>query len=236
MTVSARDLDRALLIGNSRWHWAEQSGQELRCWHATAPADVASIPPALRAWAAVGQVPPALLAAPVRRIGLADVPLRGLPPWLGIDRALVGWRAWQQQGKGVLVADAGTALSLTRIDAGGHFAGGLISAGVALQLRALGAATAALPSLAHDASQGSSSERWPTTTVEAMHTGCLQATAAAVAAAWHDLPAASGGLWLTGGDAPLLLPVLQQQRLSPELAADLALEAMACLPAVGLLG
>ena len=232
-------MNQLLLIGNSRWHWAEQSGQGLRCWHATAPVDVASIPPALRAWAAVGQVPPALLAAPVRRIGLADVPLQGLPPWLGIDRALVGWRAWQQQGKGVLVADAGTALSLTRIDAGGHFAGGLISAGVALQLRALGAATAALPSLAHDAPQGSSSERWPTTTVEAMHTGCLQATAAAVAAAWRDLQAQPRAgvsqLWLTGGDAERLAPLLHAQQLKPHLAPDLVMEALAALPVVGLL-
>jgi type III pantothenate kinase len=232
-------MNQLLLIGNSRWHWAEQSGQGLRCWHATAPADVSSVQPALRAWAAVGQVPPALLAAPVRRIGLVDVPLRGLPPWLGIDRALVGWRAWQQQGKGVLVADAGTALSLTRIDAGGHFAGGLISAGVALQLRALGAATAALPCLAYDAPQGSSSERWPTTTVEAMHTGCLQATAAAVAAAWRDLQAQPGAgvsqLWLTGGDAERLAPLLHAQQLKPHLAPDLVMEALAALPVVGLL-
>ncbi len=226
---------RLLLIGNSRWHWAERQAHGLRCWHTAPPLNPEALAgDQLLAWAAVGALPERLSLPRSRRIALVDVPLQGLPGWLGIDRALVGWRAWRRQGGAVLVADAGTALSLTCVDAEGRFAGGRISAGVALQLRALGHATALLPSL--QAPAAAARDPWPPATEAAMAEGCLRATAAAVIQAWHDLPAAGrGGLWLTGGDAPLLLPLVQQRQLRPELAPDLALEALAALPAVGLL-
>jgi type III pantothenate kinase len=228
---------RLLLIGNSRWHWAElePGSGELHCWH-TAPA--ASLDQAeeggLEAWAAVGALPAQLAHGSARRIALEDVPLQGLPPWLGIDRALVGWRAWQQQGDAVLVADAGTALSLTRVSAEGGFAGGLISAGVALQLRSLTGSTAQLPAVQ---SPGAAvGEAWPLSTEAAMAEGCRRGVAAAIAQAWRQLcgEGCAPALWLTGGDAPGLAPLLEQQ-LKPVLAPDLALEAMAALPAVGLL-
>ncbi len=231
-------MGRLLLIGNSRWHWAELGAGtgELRSWH-TAPAS--ALDPAdagtLQAWSAVGVLPLQLPSGSARRIDLEDVPLQGLPPWLGIDRALVGWRAWQQQGAAVLVADAGTALSLTRVSADGGFAGGLISAGVALQLRALTGSTAQLPAV--NVAGAETSEAWPIHTESAMAEGCRRGVAAAIAQAWRqacrESPTAS--LWLTGGDAPGLMPLLEEQQLKPVLAPDLALEAMAALPAVGLL-
>ena len=231
-------MGRLLLIGNSRWHWAELDAHsgDLRCWH-TAPA--ASLDQAeeerLQAWAAVGALPSQLASGRARRIGLEDVPLQGLPPWLGTDRALVGWRAWQQQGDAVLVADAGTALSLTRVSAEGGFAGGLISAGVALQLRALTGSTAQLPAVEPVAA--ASGEAWPIYTEVAMAEGCRRGVAAAIAQAWRQLCCEGLGptLWLTGGDAPALVPLLEEQQLKPVLAPDLALEAIAALPAVGLL-
>jgi type III pantothenate kinase len=221
---------RLLLIGNSRWHWAERSGQALQCWHG--PAGEAIQPADLEAWAAVGSVPSAESFTAVRRVGLADVPLQGIPPWLGIDRALVGWGAWHQQRQSVLVADAGTALSLTRVDAEGCFAGGLISAGVALQLRALAAATAQLPAVnSAGADPAPPAAAWPTATAAAMDEGCRRAVAAAIAAAAACAEGAQ--LWLTGGDAELLLPLLLEQHLHPEHAPNLAMEAMAALPVLG---
>jgi NADH-quinone oxidoreductase subunit I len=85
-----------------------------------------------------------------RRLEGSEVPLRSLPLWVGIDRALAGWGAWRrqgvsEQGGAVLVADAGTVLSLTRVDGRGQFQGGRLLAGVALQLRAMAQGTAALP-------------------------------------------------------------------------------------------
>ena len=122
-----------LLVGNSRWHWAERSPSGLRCWDTASPEPPWSVPP-LRAWAAVGSVSAALALPEERRLPLAQVPLAGAPAWLGIDRALAGWWAWRQQQGPVLVADAGTSLSLTLVDAQGMFAGGRLSAGLALQL------------------------------------------------------------------------------------------------------
>ncbi|NDF63225.1 MAG: hypothetical protein EB136_10025 [Synechococcaceae bacterium WBB_3_034] len=46
-----------LLVGNSRWHWAEAAAEGWRCWHGPPPTP--GQPPAwdqLRAWAAVGGV------------------------------------------------------------------------------------------------------------------------------------------------------------------------------------
>ncbi len=218
---------RLLLIGNSRWHWAEPSPDGLRCWHSS-PGEAIE-PGELQAWAAVGAIPRSASFALSRQLALADVPLQGAPPWLGMDRALVGWGAWRQQRQAVLVADAGTALSLTRVCADGCFVGGLISAGVALQLRALAGATAQLPELKlDDVDRAEAADAWPLATSAAMSEGCRRAVAATIAQA---AAAASGAqLWLTGGDAELLLPLLQAHNITPIHAPDLALEAMAALP------
>ena len=229
---------RLLLIGNSRWHWAEPSGGGLRCWHTTPNGRLdPEQQQELLAWAAVGPLPQLALAPQIRRISLGDIPLNDPPAWLGIDRALVGWRASQQQGYGVLVADAGTALSLTWVDAQGCFQGGRISAGVALQLRSLADSTAQLPLLGPDVE--GSADAWPRQTEHAMAEGCRRAVAAAITQAWHSLQLQVGSvplaLWLTGGDGPQLMPLLEEQQLQPVWAPDLALEALAALPAVGLL-
>ena len=223
---------RLLLIGNSRWHWAEPcaTGGGLHCWH-TPPADDLEAED-LQAWAAVGSLPGHASSVAARRLALADVPLQGVPLWLGIDRALVGWWAWQQQQQAVLVADAGTALSLTRVSADGRFEGGLISAGVALQLRALAGSTAQLPQLEGPCFEASQpTEPWPQSTDRAMAEGCRRAVAAAIAQAAAE--AAGSCLWLTGGDAALVLPLLMAQQLQLVHAPDLVFEAMAALPVVG---
>ena len=228
---------RLLLVGNSRWHWAEFASEGLRCWHERPPA-AAPDWRQLRAWAAVGRLPAADPPPPAPRIEVPQVPLQGLPAWIGIDRALVGWRAWQRQGHGVLVADAGTALSLTWIDAAGRFQGGRISAGVGLQLRSLGQGTALLPRLEAAAAEGVDGlAAWPTGTEAALRQGCLQACAAAIATGWRQLSAGASPcrLWLTGGDAAGLAPLLRAEGIDLELAPDLALEALAALPAVGLI-
>ena len=103
---------RWLLIGNSRWHWAEGELGCLRTW--SAPAGVGKLE-GLVAWAAVGPVPASAPLPRERRLHLKDVPLLEQPGWLGVDRALVGWRAWCLASGPVLVADGGTALSLTLV-------------------------------------------------------------------------------------------------------------------------
>jgi len=148
------------------------------------------------------------------RVCTEDVPLGGFPPWVGVDRALGTSEAWLRQGGGpVLLVDAGSALTFTRVRADGGFAGGRILAGLRMQLEALARQTRGLPKLRLDrwyADAGSPSHGWPTRTDQAMVEGVLRGLAAAIIEA-HE--AAVGeepgcGLWLTGGDAALMRPLL----------------------------
>lgn len=231
---------RWLLIGNTRWHWAVadgdggggrgSSGGDLRFVHLPPPA--AAVEPPL-AWAAVGAVPPEAALPAASRLQLEDVPLAGSPPWLGIDRALAGWWAARLSGGPVLVADAGTVLSLTRVDGRGHFAGGRLMAGAAMQLAAMGSGTAGLPSLEGELAAGA--EEWPLATAAAMRRGVVEGLAAAVREAGRQARAQQPGcrIVLTGGDGPALLPLLRRW---PELGEDvlmhhpeLCLEALVAL-------
>ena len=212
-----------LLIGNSRWHWAQRhTDGSLVFWDSQPPATLAA-PLRPRSWAAVGAVPPDLPLPAAVRLTLAAVPLAAAPPWLGVDRALAAWGAWQRWRCPLLVVDAGTALSFTRVDSQGGFAGGRLQAGVALQWRALATGTAALAApaatLASTAWSGLPPV-WPAATDEALASGVLRGCAAAVAAAWRDGRQQEPRLQLvlTGGDGSRLVPLLAaEQALVPEL-------------------
>ncbi|TVS04530.1 MAG: type III pantothenate kinase [Cyanobium sp. PLM2.Bin73] len=223
---------RWLLIGNSRWHFARPVLATLQCWSESPPFSGGGDAPSgerlrhLWGWAAVGPIPPDCGLDPCRRLSLAQVPLGQLPPWIGIDRALVGWQAWHDSRSAVLVADAGTALSFTLVDARGRFAGGRIQAGLALQLRALAGGTAGLPAVAGD---GGAPMAWPRATAEAMAVGVREGLVAAVREAWqqarHAYPDCR--LWITGGDGGWIAERLQQTH-----APCLALAALARLSPV----
>ena len=236
---------RWLLIGNSRWHWALADADRgvtdppLRFLHLPPPPPssprTAALDPPL-AWAAVGPVPHQAGLSAATRLGLADVPLADAPPWLGIDRALAGWWASRLANGPVLVADAGTVLSLTRVDGRGRFAGGRLMAGAALQLRAMGSGTQGLPCLEGDlVAAAGSGDAWPRATEAAMRQGVAEGLAAAVLEAGRQARALEVGcrIVLTGGDGEILLPLL---RRSPELGEavllhrpDLCLEALVAL-------
>ncbi len=248
-----------VLLGNSRWHWAELGAWDraaapgpttnwegpfaaatLRCFHSPTAPQPLPIPPARwLAWASVGELPLGWDLPAGRRLGLEQVPLGAVPPWLGIDRALVGWGAWRRQSlispaASVLVADAGTALSLTLVDRDGRFCGGRLAAGVALQLRALAGGTALLPELDQAWWQEPSPGPWPLETRAAMVRGCLEAGAAAIAQAWRQAcgPGGSPGacqLWLTGGDGEAMAPLLAAEGVPFTAAPNLALESLAAL-------
>ncbi|MCT0223595.1 type III pantothenate kinase [Synechococcus sp. CS-1328] len=209
-----------LLIGNSRWHWAQrpqEPGAALLFCHTSPEAGIPAS--GLKAWAAVGPVPATAMAglAGAPRLDLSQVPLLEMPAWLGIDRALAGWGAWRQDHRPVLVADAGTALSLTLVDGTGRFCGGRLQAGAALQLQALAAGTAGLPRLdawppMHgDSAPVGAAAAWPQETAAAMAEGVVRGLAAAVVAAAADAAAVCPGcrLWLTGGDGARLLPLIE---------------------------
>ncbi len=254
-----------VLLGNSRWHWGELGAWDgaigagasdpllplqppleppaLRCFHTSAAPQPLPIPPGRwRAWAAVGELPRGLDLPAERRLALDQVPLGAMPAWLGIDRALVGWGAWSRQGRlspgtSILVADAGTALSLTLVDGDGRFCGGRLSAGVALQLRALAAGTARLPQVAPAWWAAATPGAWPRDSSEAMVRGCLEAVAGGIAQGWREAraaisPAGARGdcrLWITGGDGAPLASLLAAQGVDFMAVPNLALESLAAL-------
>ena len=214
-------MERLLLIGNSRWHW----GVGDHFWHCSPAQGLEQFlqqPP--QRWAAVGAVPKELEAWNQSQVVGEMVPLKNQAIGLGIDRALVGWGAWQRSAGAVLVADAGTALSLTLVDSGGAFCGGRIMAGAALQLHSLNQATNALP----EVGRLKTTEIWPQNTVGAMSVGVLHGLAAALSSSYSQMPLlfSEAKLWLTGGDAELLQPLLIEAGLQPRLALNLALEAL----------
>jgi type III pantothenate kinase len=221
-----------LLIGNSRWHWGESAdGRSWRHWDGEAVAD----PPVPDGWAAVGPQPPAAAGDLWRQRQLTnrDVPLAALPDHVGIDRALAAWGAWTEAGGPVMVVDAGTALTLTVVDAQGRFLGGRILAGADLQLQALHRGTRQLP-LASLRDATSVGEPWPRDTEAALRTGVAEGLASAVTGAWVQCPGGHGegspwSLWLTGGDGPCLEPLLQRRGLIVRHVPGLALDAMARL-------
>ncbi|MFM7424471.1 MAG: pantothenate kinase [Elainella sp.] len=237
----------ALTIGNSRLHWAWFEGEDLRqSWdepHLEAEPGMHLLqsleqghfnPPGLSGCSRVPSDCPLWLASVVPRqallwqsyraahtISLADMPLTGLYPTLGLDRALAVVGAAAVYGLPSLVIDTGTALTFTGADATGHLVGGAILPGLRLQLRSL-SETALLPNLAD--SPPVLPRRWSGDTPGAIWSGVLYTLLAGLidfVTNWQQaFPTSS--ILLTGGDAVLLKELLAQRL--PDVAAQIAVD------------
>jgi type III pantothenate kinase len=143
-------------------------------------------------------------------ITLERVPLLGLYPTLGIDRALALLGAGESYGYPVLVIDAGTALTFTGADADKQLIGGAILPGLGLQLKSLVNNTAALPALQLTPKLP---PRWAKQTSAAIESGVVYTVLAGIQdfiTDWrHQFP--DSQIALTGGDSGLLLTYLQAQ-------------------------
>ena len=217
---------RCLLIGNSRWHWAQRSVRGAWSYSHGQPQPSALVDsPPLCAWAAVGPVPDHAVLSSDRRLGLGAIPLRDVPPWLGVDRALAGWGAWIESGRigSLMVVDAGTVLSLTRISCDGGFDGGWLAAGLGLQLKAMAEGTQALkiPN-AQEPSPGDGIP-FPRDSCGAMRRGVIESLVGLIVRAQNRDPSP---VWLCGGDAPLLEPVLLNEGLEVTHAPDLVMQTL----------
>tara|TARA_Y100001968_G_scaffold142721_1_gene130418 strand:+ start:2025 stop:2747 length:723 start_codon:yes stop_codon:yes gene_type:complete len=205
-----------LLIGNSRWHWAlntKNSWDFIDTSLESNNRQYLKIP--LSAWAGVGSIPRHINLDPNLQVTLKDIPLLNTPPWLGIDRALAAWGAFQKAKElskmpenGLLVADAGTIMSINRINANGKFLGGQLIPGLHLQLTAMSNGT---EKLAYPSTELLPKDQFPLNTSEAMLQGSLQALIASlkVAQAQAKVP-----IWLCGGDAPLIIKSLGKSNQS----------------------
>ena len=233
MKAFERSDGRALLIGNSRWHWAQRTGQGVRIDHGDPDPGRIGIDPPI--WAAVGSVPEQLRDHQHLRIRLEDVPLPKAPPWLGVDRALGAWMAWRRSqeqqldcSRGLLLVDAGTVLSLTKVGADGCFVGGQLLPGYRLQLRAMAEGTVGLPSTLERPQEAFPQDIFPKETVGAMQRGVLQGLLAAIAVAQQQ---SQGLLWICGGDAELIQTHWDSATELLQVETDLQLQALLDLAA-----
>lgn len=217
-----------LMIGNSRLHWALFNGKNckkiwhsrhLKATHLLEKITQTSLPPELANFLARGL--PLYIASVVpsqtslwqkypqaRLIDLPQIPLQGIYPTLGIDRALAILGAGEKYGFPCLAIDGGTALTLTGAGANRHLIGGAILPGLRLQFQSLASRTAALPAIELPEKLP---PRWALNTPEAVASGILHTTLAGIATYiinWQEsFP--SSQVILTGGDADLLQRYLQ---------------------------
>lgn len=154
-------------------------------------------------------------------ITLDHLPLTGLYPTLGIDRALAVLGAGKTLGYPILVIDAGTALTFTGVDAQQRLIGGAILPGLGLQLQSLSRNTAALPAIQLPPQLP---QRWATQTTAAIESGVIYTVLAGIRDFIEDWRCQfpNSQIALTGGDASLLLAYLQSQ--FPEIAQPLIVD------------
>ncbi|MBI4879739.1 MAG: type III pantothenate kinase [Planctomycetes bacterium] len=174
---------------------------------------------------ALGGARPLLLAP--RDFG-APIENACLPPEsVGLDRLFDAAAAALRHGLPAIVVDAGTAVTVDRVDPPGVFRGGAIAPGVRLAFEALERGAEQLPLV--QAEPGRVPDALGTDTAAAIRSGVVRGLAGLVDRLVADLAAglAAAGpprVVLTGGDAPLLLPLLCCR---PRYDADLTLHGIA---------
>lgn len=215
----------ALIIGNSRSHWAWfEDGDLINTWDShhlsieikDGKTLKAIIPENLSISWKNNDLLPIYLASVVSQqtalwqnypsiyeIKLKDIEIERLYPTIGIDRALAVWGAGNTYGYPCLVIDGGTALTLTGVDNYQRLIGGAILPGLNLQLTGLAQKTAALPEIKLDRALP---KRWALDTVEAISSGIIYTAIAGIydfIIDWCDR-FDNSSIVFTGGDGELL--------------------------------
>jgi type III pantothenate kinase len=141
---------------------------------------------------------------------LKDIPLKGIYPTMGIDRAIALLGAIEVWGYPCLVIDAGTALTFTGAGGDRELIGGAILPGLTLQLKSLQQKTAALPEIKLPEKLP---QRWTINTTKAIASGVIYTAIAGIRDFIDDwlqqFPESQ--ILLTGGDAELIISYLQAQ-------------------------
>jgi type III pantothenate kinase len=143
-----------------------------------------------------------------RVLNLKEIPIPGIYPTMGIDRALALWGAIEVWGYPCLVIDAGTALTFTGAGSNRELIGGAILPGLSLQLKSLQQNTAALPEIFLPKTLP---QRWTTETSQAIASGVIYSAIVGIEdfiSDWlQQFP--NSQIILTGGDCQLILSYLQ---------------------------
>ena len=157
----------------------------------------------------------------VRVITLDQVPIKGMYPTLGIDRALALYGAGNTFGFPMLVIDAGTTLTFTGADGDKNLVGGAILPGLNLQFGSLAQKTGQLPlvELPQELPR-----RYAINTEEAIACGIIYTLIAGIkdfVEAWLcDFPESK--VAIKGGDHTLIVNYMRSQY--PEIVARLIVE------------
>lgn len=223
LNMSSQSNWLGLMIGNSRLHWAIFFGatiniagdsEHLMLWddqqlpdfleNASLPLAIASVVPSqTEIWQNYRHA---------HIITLKDIPLQGIYPTLGMDRALAVWGAGTHFGWPILVIDAGTALTFTGADQQKYLQGGAILPGVKLQFSSLGEKTAALPTVNLSIDLPINlPERWANNTPDAIYSGIIYTLLASIRDYVNNwlIEFPDSHIVITGGDRTLLLNYLK---------------------------
>ena len=130
-----------LLVGNSRLHWAKYSQNQSKFFPTQKDQkDPENIDLDNLIWASVGKLPNFLLKEE-NEIKTKDIQLSNLPDYFGVDRALACTAALKiienPLNKDLLIADFGTILSITKLNANGFILGGQLIPGFLTQLKSM---------------------------------------------------------------------------------------------------
>ena len=130
-----------LLVGNMRLHWAKEENNNYKFSHTSLEEPIPlNIKHDELIWASVGNYQTENLKKE-NEITISDINLKNLPKNFGIDRALCCISALKivnnPYKKNLLIADFGTTLSLTKIDAEGKLIGGQLIPGFLTQLKSM---------------------------------------------------------------------------------------------------
>ena len=216
-----------LMIGNTRWHWASKIKKNWKYFHTLPdPIEFKHKDYSQITWASVGPIPNNIKLCPSKNIILDNIPLKNLPSNLGIDRALASWSAFQKQSsltnkkQDLIVIDAGTILSVTKITSKGEFAGGQLISGFRLQLSSMGNGalnlkTPKFKKIPHETFQYE--------TNHAMLRGSMNGLIGLILKIYEEtkLP-----IWLCGGDASMILNELKDKNIKVNHFPNLVLEGM----------
>ena len=216
-----------LMIGNTRWHWASKIKEHWKFFHTVPnPVEFKYKDYSQLSWASVGPTPKSLKLCPSKQIQLENVPLTNLPSNLGIDRALASWSAFKKQSslkskeQDLIVIDAGTILSVTKITKKGAFAGGQLISGLRLQLSSM--VNGAL-NLDNPIIKIIPTETFQYETNKAMIRGSINGLIGLILQIYEEtkLP-----IWICGGDAPIILNELKNKNIDINHCPNLVLEGM----------
>lgn len=143
------------------------------------------------------------------------------PQRLGADRWLAVCAGWHKTGRSTVVVDAGSAMTIDFIDASGGHCGGYIVPGITMQQRSLLANT---QQVRFDTDFSRAGLVPGVATVNAVNNGIARMLTAMIeysTASFSRLSGESPELLLTGGDAPLVGPLLDvPYLLEPDLVLD----------------